>query len=331
MKYRLFLVGIFSLFSSLALAQSMAASSIEAPPSRKQLSALTYLDNMQQAYKHLNYELLYINTVQNQIDPKQIIHGVIKGKPITYFRFLNGEMREFVQFDGKISYYEQGGKPYSLITNREQSVFSNFANFDFKKVNQNYEYIILGKGRIAGKKVIAIRMLSKDEYRYSYIIWLDLDSYLPLRIDTINQSNLILQQIMVVSVKVTEAVNPWLEHLSHQKAPEVQHIPKVTSQEIAPWNIKWLPNGFKIIKDDQHRLMLHDTDPISYLMLNDGLVSVSAYISTKDTEVVKQKNIIKRGSTLLYTEQQGNIEINIIGEIPLITAEKIAASIERVK
>ena len=333
MKHRLFLVALMSLLSLLVSPQLIASPEVaqsEVKIETKQAlpSALNYLNNMKQAYQKLNYKLLYLNTAQNQIEPKQLIHGVVDGKSIAYFYFLNGAMRESLQFDGKISFYQQGSQAYSLATNRDQSVFANIANFDFENGNKNYEYIILGRDRIAGKKAIAIRMISKDQYRYSYIVWLDLESYLPLRLDIINKSNQIVEQTMVVSLNISETINPWIQQLSVQATPEVLHLPLTTMAELPKWQLDWMPPGFEIVKDDQHKLMMHDTDPVSYIMLNDGIVRVSVYVSTKQTELAEQQNIIQRGGTLIYTKQTENIEINVIGEIPLLTAEKIAASIE---
>jgi len=333
MKHRLFLVALMSLLSFIASSQLIASpevaeSEVKIETKQSLPSASTYLNNMKQAYRKLNYKLLYLNTAQNQIEPKQLIHGVVDGKSIAYFYFLNGTMRESLQFDGKISFYQQGSQAYSLAIHRDQSVFANITNFDFKNGNQNYEYIILGRDRIAGKKAIAIRMISKDQYRYSYIVWLDLESYLPLRLDTINKSNKIVEQTMVVSLNISETVNPWIEQLSVQPTPEVLHLPLTKIVELPKWQLDWMPPGFKIVKDDQHKLMMHDTDPVSYIMLNDGIVRVSVYISTKQTTFVEQQNVIQRGGTLIYTKYIENIEINIIGEIPLITAEKIAASIK---
>ncbi|MGJ8580696.1 MAG: sigma-E factor regulatory protein RseB domain-containing protein, partial [Psychromonas sp.] len=198
MKHRLFLVALVSLVSLIVSPQLMASSEqiqpqiVKAEP-KDRPTALSYLNKMKQAYNNLNYTLLYLNTAQNQIQPKQLVHGVIDGKRIAYFTYLNGAMRESLQFDGKISFYQQGSQPYSLLSHRDQSVFADIANFNFEMGNSNYEYIILGRDRIAGKKAIAIRMISKDQYRYSYIVWLDLDSYLPLRLDVINKSNSILE------------------------------------------------------------------------------------------------------------------------------------------
>lgn len=335
MKHRSLVVGLFSILILSASPQILAKSETESTRANEnqqaQYSALHYLQKMKHSYTQLNYEMLYLNTAQTKIDPQQFIHGVLDEKRIAYFRYLNGPMRESLQFKGTISYYEQGNRAYSLESTQDRSVFSNVASFDFDSGNENYEYIILGKGRIAGKQAIAIRMISKDEYRYSYLIWLDIESYLPLRLDTINQSNVALEQTMVMSLNVTESINPWLAQLSTQKIPEVLHLSKESTVETMQWEIQWLPKGFHIIQDDQHKLMMHDTDPVSYFMLSDGLVRVSVYISTKEATGSEQVNIIQRGDTLLYTQQQSNIEINIIGEIPQATAEKIATSISMVE
>ena len=335
MKHRLFLVVLVSLLSLIVSPQLSANAEAPTPQqdhNKKALpTALTYLNKMKQSYQALNYKLLYLNTAQNQIEPKQLIHAVIDGKRIAYFYYLNGPMREYLQFDGKISFYQQGNQAYSLASNHDQSAFANIANFDFENGNRSYEYIILGKDRIAGKKAIAVRMISKDEFRYSYIVWIDLDSYLPLRLDIINQANLILEQTMVVSLNVSEMPDPWLEKLSNQITPEVFHLSQNNIADTSEWQLDWLPIGFKVIKDDQHKLMMQDSDPVSYLMLNDGIVTVSVYISNKHSLLMENKNIIQRGATLIYTKQEENAEINIIGEVPVSTAEKIAASIKRVQ
>jgi len=295
------------------------------------LTAIEYLQLMQKSYKDLNYEILYLNSLENQVEPKQLIHGVVDDQEIAYFRFLNGAMRESLQYAGKISYFEQGTQAYTLESTLNRSVFSNIANFDYVKGQDSYEYIILGKGRIAGKQAIAIRMLSKDEYRYSYIIWLDVDSYLPLRLDTLNKSNLILDQVMVVSLLISEKVNPWLEKLSKQQLPQLLNLPRASQQEASQWKVNWLPTGFNVIRNDQHKLVMHENEPVSYIMLNDGIVSVSVYISAKKIALDEKQKIIQRGATVLYTYQTGDIEINIVGEIPIVTAKRLVESIAKVE
>jgi sigma-E factor negative regulatory protein RseB len=264
------------------------------------------------------------------VDPKQLIHGVFNSQEIAYFRYLNGSMRESLQFNGKISYFEQGMQAYSLESTHDRSVFANIANFDFINGKNSYEYIILGKGRIAGKKAIAVRMVSKDDYRYSYIVWLDVNSYLPLRLDTLNKSNLILDQVMVVSLHITDSINPWLLKLTEQELPQLVHLPEPLPQSASKWKVDWLPTGFEVVKDDQHKLVMYENEPVSYIMLNDGIVRVSIYISTKKISLENKQKIIQRGSTVLYTYQKDDVELNVVGDIPVATAKKLIESVTKV-
>jgi len=334
MKLRLcfttLVTGALVLFTSVAFAIQPTQSVADNVEKKEGLSAIEYLHFMQVAYKNLNYEILYLNNLKNTVEPKQLIHGVINDQEIAYFRYLNGAMRESLQYMGKISYFEQGSQAYTLQSTQNQSVFANIANFDYEKGLESYEYIILGKGRIAGKTAMAIRMISKDQYRYSYIVWIDIESHLPLRLDTLNSSNIILEQIMVVSLQVSGQINPWLESLSHQKLPELFHLPQTSNRLGSLWKVGWLPTGFKVVKDDQHKLVMYENEPVSYIMLNDGIVSVSIYISAKKLALDKKQKIIQRGATVIYTYQKNNFEINIIGEIPVATAKRLIESISMV-
>lgn len=326
------LIGFVGLWAAFALHSAFAFSQIEQLPKEvKELSqqpARFYLQQMQQAYRQLNYELLYINTAQHPIEPKQQLHGLYDNSRITYLRYLNGATRESLQVDDKVSYYEQGSYIYSIATPKDQSVFAAITNLDLQAGSQVYQYEVLGKERIASRKTIAIRILNKDRYRYGYIVYLDTESYLPLRLDTVNHYNEVVDQVMVVSLTLTERINPTLVELITQNTPEVLAELQKENQDEVLWKIDWLPNGFDIIKGDRHKLIMHDTDPVSYIMLSDGMVTVSVYISTKATAIEEQQSVIQRAGTLLYTLQQGIIEVTIIGEIPLLTAEKIAASIK---
>lgn len=294
-------------------------------------TALEYLQLMQKSYKELNYEVIYLNNLSNKIEPKQLIHGVVDGQEIAYFRYLNGAMRESLQFLQKISYFEQGAQSYTLQSKHNRSVFASIANFDYLKGKDSYDYIILGKGRIAGKQAIAIRMISKDDYRFSYVVWLDVDSNLPLRLDTLNNSNIILDQVMVVSLLISENINPWLKKLSQQKLPQLLELPESPQELSSKWNVNWLPTGFDIIRSDQHKLIMHENEPVSYIMLSDGIVSVSIYISAKQIHLEDKEQIIKRGSTILYTYQFHDYEVNIVGEIPVVTAKRLVESITKVQ
>lgn len=315
-----FIAPVFAV-NTLALGNSLDAVS-------KEKTAIVYLQKMQKAYTEKNYEILYVTSLQSEVEPMQLLHGVIDGEGLTYIRYLNGAIRESLQSSSQISYFEQGNQPYTLATNVDRSVFAKITHFNYKAGLNSYSYVVVGKGRIAGKRALVIHLISKDPYSYSYMIWLDLKSSLPLRLDTITNRNLLIEREEVVSLFVTEDVNPWLMKISQKRLPQLVHINKTKSKSL--WKLNWLPPGFKIIKSDQHKLDSNDNKSVSYLMLSNGIVRVSVYISAIKSATGKEK-IIQHGSTLIYTLKQGRREVTIIGEIPIQNAQRIVQAISREK
>jgi len=293
--------------------------------------AIDYLQSMQRAYQTKNYELIYLSSLNKQLEPMQLIHAVVDGQEVSYFRYLNGSIRESLQYAGEISFFEQGSTAYTLKSHYDRHVFAKVANFHFEKGQANYDYVILGKDRIAGKPSIAIRMISKDEYRNNYVIWCDLQSLLPLRLDTLTPSNVVLEQLMVVSLNFSENPNPWLVQLTQNNRPEMVHIRESSTDNNALWSLSWIPDGFNVVKQDQHQLAMNENEPVSYIMIDDGIVNASIYISAKKLALDEKQKLIRRGATVLYTEQRGATEINVIGDIPVLAAKRLVKSLVQVE
>ncbi|GLS92651.1 sigma-E factor regulatory protein RseB [Psychromonas marina] len=326
---RIIFAGLLLFFIPFSMADESDEDHQPLMPAEQQIlpSAIQYLQLMQNAYQMKNYEVIYLSSLQKQLEPMQLIHGVVDGQQVSYFRYLNGAIRESLQFAGEISYFEQGAPAYTLKSNHNRHVFANIANFDYQKGLENYDYVILGKGRIAGKQSIAIRVISKDDYRYSYVIWCDLHSLLPLRLDIVSPSNVLLEQLMVVSLKVSEKVNPWLVKLTENPRPEVVHIRQLATEKTSRWKTSWLPAGFTVVKNDQHKLAMNENEMVSYIMLDDGIVNVSIYISPKKLALDEKQKLIRHGSTVLYTEQRGINEVNVVGDVPIATAKRLVKSL----
>ena len=327
--FRAILVSLLLSFTSFTMAIVDEAKNEQLTQIKEELipSAIEYLQSMQKAYQSKNYEIIYLSNLQKQLEPMQLIHGVVDEQQVSYFRYLNGAIRESLQFAGEISYFEQGTPSYTLQSRHNRHAFANMADFDYETGQANYDYVILGKARIAGKQSIAIRMISKDEYRNNFVIWCDLQTLLPLRLDTVSSSNVLLEQLMVVSLKVSENVNPWLVKLTESPRPEVVHIRQSSTEENSKWEPNWLPPGFAVVKSDQHSLALSENDPVSYIMLDDGLVNISIYISLKKMGLDEKQKLVRHGATVLYTEQLGRKEVNIVGDIPIATAKRLVKSL----
>ncbi len=288
------------------------------------------LAKMNTSFRELNFDISYIRVYQGIIEPKRLSHGVVDGLTISYLSYLNGPPREYVQRGDLISYFEPEIAPYTLKANRFQGSFYGLMAQGPDELKRNYEFVLAGKSRVAGRPSQVVRLIAKDELRYSYQVWLDRNSHLPLRLDVLNQQGKMLEQLMAVSLRTYSKPTPWISELTLVELPQSVSLTAKSDPNGLKWGLGWKPKGFKVIAKDRHRLALTD-DAVDYLMISDGIVQVSIYIEPAKNKAKLNSKLVMQGATSLLTHRQGGSEITVVGEIPPETAQRIAESIRPVK
>ena len=92
------------------------------------------------------------------------------------------------------------------------------------------------------------------------------------------------------------------------------------------WQVNWLPDGFESIKSNRHRIG-SNKQAVEFRLFNDGLVDISVYVNPSEN---KQRTIdfASDGATLVLNQVVNNVEVSVVGKIPLETAKKIADSVD---
>lgn len=142
----------------------------------KELSAETLLTDMGNAVKSLPYELSFI----------------IDNKPIAQMMQMDNSRREIIQKGNQVSYFEPVFASFSLegayiVDYLPSVVFANFA-----KLQSYYNFIKLGRTHIGDISCQVIRVIPKDNSRFSYILLINEKSKLAWRIDLLDSKNEIL-------------------------------------------------------------------------------------------------------------------------------------------
>ena len=86
-----------------------------------------------------------------------------------------------------------------------------------------------------------------------------------------------------------------------------------------------MPVGMQIVAQNLRRIPI--TNQIAeYLMISDGLVDVSIYV-TQAIEANQEDLALRSDSKSIVSISDGRFQVTVIGEIPLDTASKLANSI----
>jgi sigma-E factor negative regulatory protein RseB len=156
-------------------------------------------------------------------------------------------------------------------------------------------------------------------------VWIDERSKLPLRTDLVSRDGDIIEQYRVVSYTVNDQISDYMkQRLGDVELPKVVS-PLPTTQDQAMWSVSWVPNGFKDSDFKRYRLAMNQRS-VESKMYSDGLFNFSVYISEADKLSHKEQSI-QQGRRSLYSYVQGDYEISVVGDIPAITAKRIAESI----
>ena len=145
------------------------------------------LNKMSQAMRDLNYELAFVQTTPTNMDSFRYRHIKQGQKVYAQLVTLDGEQQEIIQRGNLVSYFQPDSRAFTINSGEIVDALPAVIRTDFSKLSQNYDFIKLGKDRIAGRFVDTIRIVPKDDFRYQYLVFLDEENGLLLRGDMLDR------------------------------------------------------------------------------------------------------------------------------------------------
>jgi len=200
-----------------------------------------------------------------------------------------------------------------------------FLNTNVDHLSNFYDFIQVGRAREAGATCQVLRIVPKDGQRYSYVLWVDEKTKLPLRADLVDRDGETLEQYRTISYDISKKVEETLNVLKTAALPEVLSLPKGQLKK-THWAVGWIPVGFEAKEVSRYRMNNSDRMVESQLY-SDGLFSFSVYVADADSLSLKGQ-LIRQGRRTLHSFVRAGREISVIGDIPPATAERIAKSIK---
>lgn len=281
------------------------------------------LQQMEQASQSLNYEFAFINVSRLGIESLRYRHAVLDNKVYAQLLQMDGPRREIIQRGGDISYFEPGLEPFSLPGKHIIDALPSVIYADFQQLADHYDFVPVGRTRIADQLCEVVRIVARDGTRYSYMVWMDADTKLPLRIDLLDRDGETLEQYRVVSFAVDDGVRGLMQGLQKANLPPSLSLPADAAVKL-DWQAGWLPAGMHEVSQNR-RTIPSLNKPVESRLYSDGLFSFSVNVSAADKSSASQ--LLRTGRRTVQIEMRDNREIMVVGELPPSTAKRIADSI----
>ncbi|EOW9443703.1 sigma-E factor regulatory protein RseB [Vibrio cholerae] len=287
-------------------------------------SAEALLYQMNEASQHLNYELSYILVKKNSIEPLLYRHARQDDQQLAHLVYLSGPVREVIRRGDEVSYIEPGVEPFTIESGNMVAPIIPMLNTDVAELSRYYDFVKVGRTREAGAACQVLRVVPKDGLRYSYVVWVDEKSHLPLRADLLDRDGEVLEQYRTISFSVSERLAEIMAGLNKVQLPEVLKLPKGSVQETF-WQVTWVPDGFQAMELNRYRMAMTER-LVESQMYSDGLFNFSVYVSASDNYSLKGQ-LVRQGRRTLHSVVKGENEISVVGDIPPATAQRIAQSV----
>lgn len=185
-----------------------------------------------------------------------------------------------------------------------------------------YALVLGGVERIAGYDTQELDLRARDDLRYSYRLWLEKQTGLPLKVILVDGGNAAapLEQLMFTAVTV--GVPPAASDLLPSVPNFTRHFnlssPAAPTMDLG-WVVRNAPTGFAL--RSQQRTSAGD-----HLVYSDGLASVSIYIEPMGDKVA-EATASRAGAVHARALMLGNRRVYVIGKAPAQTIERFARGV----
>ncbi|QSX30820.1 MucB/RseB C-terminal domain-containing protein [Shewanella cyperi] len=293
------------------------------PAFADEMSAKAWLEQMSQALKQQQYKMSVMHMQADHIRPLVYLHGKVEGREVAFLEHLNGPVKNAVRIDNTVTFIEHDQPAYSVNATSIEGLWPAIFAGNINELEPGYQFVLGGRSRIAGRPGQQVRLIPSDDHRFALQVWLDMETFLPLRYDMLTANKELLEQVMVIELLVLDTPPALLVEAARQEWPPV--LNQLARQDGQNWQFSWLPEGFKIVARDHHRLM-GSQEAVEFVALTDGIAKISVYVARAGSTPLPDE-LVSRNGLALVTEKVGNAEVVAVGKVPAATLSRIIRSL----
>ncbi|RFA28351.1 hypothetical protein CAI21_12275 [Alkalilimnicola ehrlichii] len=287
------------------------------------------LERMTQAAKNLNYKGTFVYNHQGKLETMRLIHRADEDGVQERLYSLTGTPREIIRDNEKVTCILPEDQAVRIDWLQNGNPFSELMPADVAPLREHYEFSLQGQDRIADRVAKVVAILPRDEYRYGYRLWMDVDNGLLLRSDLLNESGETVEQLLFTELVVFDSIpDDWLKPgIAGDDFVLYQLERKENSSDTAKpgWQAAGLPPGFKL-REHRLRQLSGRQGSVEHFLYSDGLATVSAYIENAAPEQAFT-GVSRVGAVSAFGRWEEGVQLTVVGEVPARTVTRIGNSL----
>lgn len=292
-----------------------------------------WLARLQSAPQRHSYAGDVVVSVRGRVSTSRIEHARdAHGRAMDRIETLNGQPRIT---------YRQADEVLTLWPRSRQAVrekrdpmlsFPNLLQGAAGRLTHFYAIVPDGEDWVAGHAVDQMDLQPLDAWRYSYKIWTEKKSGLPVKVQILDAQGRVLEQSMFAELTFDPALDAAA--MLRQRNDLKDYKVKTSSlQRTTPaqegWHMAQPVPGFEPVSCYRRLLDQSEGQAAMQWIFSDGLASVSLFLQPFDSERHQREVQLSQGATHVLTRRMQDWWLTAVGEVPMQTLQAFAEGLQR--
>ena len=313
----------------LALAFCSACESLAQAPVQAPADAMALLRRIYLATEKLSYSGTFVYQQGERTETSRIDRIAGPGGDIERLEVLDGMPREIVRTRDTVRCYLPESQTVKVERRVDKRAFPGMLPEQISELARNYGISRGERLRIAGYDCEAVVLTPKDDLRYGYKLWADVNTGMLLKARTVNRKGDVVEQFTFAQLAIG---NVPRERVRSKNAAQKW---RVEDAAVAPANLSragWtlegemLP-GFRKVTEVTRNL--GEARPVGQMVYSDGMVAVSVFIEPLAGRVEPVRpGLSSLGAFHIYTREVANHVVTVVGEAPATSVQRLANQVE---
>lgn len=288
-----------------------------------------WLEQMTTAMSQMSYQGTFVYVRDGVVESMRITHVTDEKGVRERLYSVNGPHREVIRDSKGVRCVLEDS---AAVVEDQVVASSYFPELPLSIIDGDNSGYRLGIGkqvRIAGYSARRITISPKDNYRYGYDLWLEINTGLLLKWVLYDSDKNPIAKLMFTDFAIGSEVD--LAELESDASPEdfiemkTFSLHKTVVTQASPrWQPAKLPPGFNLASYSHKK----GTEGVyEHMVYSDGLAAVSVYVEENADQTDIKPGVSQLGTNNAFTRKEGGLQITVIGEVPAITVKSIANEI----
>ena len=285
---------------------------------------LAWLKKIQDATQKLSYTGTFVYQQGGRSETSRITR--LASADVERLEVLDGMPREIVRTRDTVRCYLPESRVVKLERRTADRSFPALLPERIQALAPHYDISLGETRRIGGFDCQAVVLTPRDNLRYGYRLYADVNSGMLLRAVTVDLSGNVVEQFMFTQL-VLGNVTPDMVKSRHAAASWRVEDAETAPTRLAGWSLRSELPGFQKVSELKRRM--GESKPVGQLVYSDGLAAVSVFIEPLEgRRDPARMGLASLGAIHIYTREVANHMVTVVGEAPAASVQRIANAVE---